>query len=540
MNTTLMTRHERIAQVQKLGYAEPEAEFLSLVALHGDYFVRRQFDAWIGVERSKRSEDFLADLLDRGHCRRQVFAHNRQVFHLRFRPLYRAVGDEYSRNRRDHQPQAVKARLMALDYVVAHPENRYFATEREKIAHLCDERRIEHEAPPAKLFRGRDGSALTRRCLLDRLPIFTRPGAYELAFCYVDSGFETYAAFATYLNHYLPLFAELPSFELVYVTTASSRLGQAQTVFERVLSRGRKRPTNLADPDRLIAHFGDRQLFEKRETSNFDRDRLDRLRVDMDTFSGPHFAEMFARWRPPATKIFAPKLPPRRCRTIAACTEKATDLDALERLHNDVDRAPWRERSKKGPFTSVSMEAFTKDSLGTRSTRAIRPLPWRMDPCFGVRGGAGATPVSVGCAATNPTVLALAPSWVTPAPPLRVPRVFCYANCMANRPLTRWRFRMSSYIPHNRNASVIRSRLSSTWTCCVGLSNTAASWSQAATISSVSPWSWSSARAKTFAARLETERLAGDAERRRRIDRTSGHKPGNGASTRIAGDRELR
>jgi hypothetical protein len=146
------------------------------------------------------------------------------------------------------------------------------------------------------------------------------------------------------------------------------------------------------------------------------------LRDDLDTFSGPHFAEMFARWRPPATKIFAPKLPSRRCRTVAACTEKATDLDALERLHNGVDRAPWRERSKKCPFTSVSMEAFTNDSLRNPATRAVRPSTWRIDPCFGVKGGAGATPVSVGCAATNPFRPRSAPAWVIPAPP---PRVHC-------------------------------------------------------------------------------------------------------------------
>ncbi len=110
---------------------------------------------WIGVERGKRSEDFLADLLDRGHCRRHVFAHNRQVFHVRFRPFYRAVGDENSRNRREHQPQAIKARLMTLDFVLAHPENLYFATEREKVAHVCDERGIDHEALPAKAFPSR-------------------------------------------------------------------------------------------------------------------------------------------------------------------------------------------------------------------------------------------------------------------------------------------------------------------------------------------------------------------------------------------------
>jgi len=296
MSAPQMTPDERIANVQRLGYLRGEAEFLALVALHGGYFVRRQFDAWIEVERGKRSEDFLADLLDRGHCRRQVFAHNRQVFHLRFRPLYRAIGDENSRNRREHQPQAIKARLMALDFVLAHPDNLYFATEREKVRHLCDERGIGVEALPAKVFPSADGSALTRRYFLDRFPLFTRPGAEELAFCYIDSGFETSGPFAAHLRRYLPLFAELGSFELVYVTTASTRLGLAQTVFERVLSRGRKWLAKVTDPEHLLAHFRDRQLFEKRETSDFDRLRLDALRDDMCCFSGRHFAQMFARW----------------------------------------------------------------------------------------------------------------------------------------------------------------------------------------------------------------------------------------------------
>jgi len=383
MSAPVMTRAERIASVQRLGYGRPDAEFLSLVALHGGYFVRRQFYAWIDVERGNRSEDFIADLLDRGHCRRHVFAHNRQVFPLRFRPLYRAVGGENSRNRREHQPQAVKARLMTLDFVLAHPEQLYFATEREKVVQRCGERRIDHEALPAKAFPGRDGDSSMRRCFLDRFLLFTRPGTDELAFCYIDSGFETSGPFASHLCRYLPLFAELPSFKLVYVATASMRSGQAQTVFERVLSRGRTRLTKVVDPELLLAHFRGRELFEKSQTGDFDRDRFDGLRDDMDTFSCPRFAEMFVRWRPPATKLFAPKLRRRRCPTVAACTEKAIDLDVLERPHKGVDRAPWRERSKKRPFTSVSMEAFTNDSLRNPSNRAVRPEPWRIDPCFG-------------------------------------------------------------------------------------------------------------------------------------------------------------
>jgi hypothetical protein len=135
-----------------------------------------------------------------------------------------------------------------------------------------------------------------RCCFLDRFPLFTRPGAKELAFCYVDSVFETSGPFATHLRQYLPLFAELPSFDLVVFATASTCLGQAQTVCERVLARGRKWLTKVADPDRLLAHFRDRQLFEKRETGDLDRLRLDALRDDMHCFSGRHFAQMFARW----------------------------------------------------------------------------------------------------------------------------------------------------------------------------------------------------------------------------------------------------
>lgn len=129
------------------------------------------------------------------------------------------------------------------------------------------------------------------------LSLFTRPGAAELAFCYVDSGFETSGPFAAHLRRYLERFAELSSVEFVYVATASTRLGQAETVSERLLWRGRMWLTNVVDPDRLLAHFRALQLFEKRESSGFDRLRIDALRDGMDCFSTRHFAQMFARWK---------------------------------------------------------------------------------------------------------------------------------------------------------------------------------------------------------------------------------------------------
>jgi hypothetical protein len=150
--------------------------------------------------------------------------------------------------------------------------------------------------------RTRDGSVLMRHCFLDRFPLFTRPGAKELDFCYVDSVFETSGPFATHLRQYLPLFAELPSFDLVFSATASTRLGQAQTVLERVLSRGRKWLTKVADPDRSLAHFRDRQLFEKWETGDFDRSGSMRCATTGTVFLGDILPACSRAGRPRATR----------------------------------------------------------------------------------------------------------------------------------------------------------------------------------------------------------------------------------------------
>ena len=129
-----------------------------------------------------------------------------------------------------------------------------------------------------------------------------------------------------------------------------------------------------------------------------------------------------------------------------ARTTTCSDASRRPREHLDLPR--FGERSEKGPFTSVSMEAFTKDSLQEPLYTGHPSLDVADRALFGVKGGARATPVSVGCAATNPTLSRSAPSWVTPAPPLRVHCVSwpyeSHAELSVNK---RRRLRMSSYIP---------------------------------------------------------------------------------------------
>ena len=290
----------RLASIQSLGYSAEEAMFLSLVAGQSGYFVPRQFDAAIRVKHGKRTTVFLDKLVARGHVRRYVFEHNRHVYHLQYKPFYEAIGDPDSRNRREHQPQTIKARLMALDYILANPDNTYLDTERQKILTLTDLHGIEPAVMPCKLY-GREASASVTRRFVDRFPISFRQNSEEspnrLTFTYIDPGFETMSAFTTYLRQYKRLFEALREFDLVYVGTDGSQFGEAQTRFERILSRDAGRPMSARDIDRLLLYFHDRDLFERGESRILSRERMDLLRDAWDEFAGPFHEGLFARWK---------------------------------------------------------------------------------------------------------------------------------------------------------------------------------------------------------------------------------------------------
>jgi len=294
-----MTDEQRIANLEAFRYSTDEARFLALVALHSGYFVRRQFDAAVDVYRGKRSSEFTAKLLDRGHARRYVFDHNRQVFHLQYKPFYEAVGDGNSRNRREHQPQTIKTRLMALDFVQAHPGTAFLTTAEQK-ASFFSVRGIPSELLPAKAY-GRTGRPLSVRHFVDRSPVFVGPAENgspgRLCFIYVDSGFETNSAFVTQLRHYRQLFQAVGEFDLIYVGTTRSCFGEAEKIFARVLSGDRCQPVSANDLHRMLEYFRDWDLLQRGLSRSFSREKLESLRDARDEFSSPFHDGLFEQWK---------------------------------------------------------------------------------------------------------------------------------------------------------------------------------------------------------------------------------------------------
>lgn len=217
-----MAVRDRIQNLANLGYHERDAEFLCLVALHSGHFVRRQHEAFAGVMRGGSSARFLERVLEASHVRSARYSNRTQVYHLFARSAYRAIGEEDNRHRRARPNFSVKAKLMALDYVLAHRGRRFLAAEEDKIAHLCGDLGIAESKLPAKTYKSNRSLSETRRCFIEKYPIFVEskaedPASASAAFCYVDEGALSISGFDSFLRRYRRLFVALRRFRVLYV-----------------------------------------------------------------------------------------------------------------------------------------------------------------------------------------------------------------------------------------------------------------------------------------------------------------------------------
>ena len=293
-----MTDSDRVSSLRTLGYTDREAEFLTLVALHGGYFLRRQYQTFAGY-RGKVEESLLGRSTALGHIRSTTYPNRTEVYHVFARAIYRAIGDEDNRNRRPRPAFSIKAKLMALDFVLAHPAARFLATEREKLDYFCGQRAVDRALLPGKTYSASRPSGQTRRYFIEKYPIFldrTDDANAPLAsFCYVDEGVLSNSGFTSFLKRYGPLFAALARFRLVYVAAEHKPFRRAERAFDRFTEA-------LANPDAATPggqtgeYFRLRRLFETRQYGQLNKAKLDRLRDLSQRFQGSAFESRFQQW----------------------------------------------------------------------------------------------------------------------------------------------------------------------------------------------------------------------------------------------------
>lgn len=291
-----MTTDQKISAIQRFGYTEPEARFLCLVALHGGYFVRRQFLRSAGCDLGKRPQDFIDKITARKHACREIYREDRHLFRLHYKPMYASIGEQDNRNRREHQPSTIRLRLMGLDFVLEHPESTFLATEQDKLQHFLETRKVEADVLPVRAFCVR-GAFMTRH-FVDGFPVFLSDGqGPSLSFCYIDDDHLTTAAFRSYLAQYNRLFQALGPVNLVFLTRHADRFEGAEKTLDRFRRRLAEAGPPQVDIERLIAHFPHRLLAERRETRSLDKAQLDRLAIELEIFDGPQVTALFDLWK---------------------------------------------------------------------------------------------------------------------------------------------------------------------------------------------------------------------------------------------------
>ena len=177
----------REKSLEPFGWRGREAEWIALVCLHSGVFTRAQFCYFFdALSDRKRAFRFVRDLVNRGLAVEDALPNKRgraKACRISSKEIYRKLGIENVRHRREVDDSLMLRRLLSLDYVLEHPQLPWLPTEPEKVAFFdllgVDRRRLPH-----RLYHGADGNQ-TRYFAL-KLPIAAN--AKTATFVYVDPG----------------------------------------------------------------------------------------------------------------------------------------------------------------------------------------------------------------------------------------------------------------------------------------------------------------------------------------------------------------
>ena len=182
--------HDREKALEPFGWKGREAEWVALVCLHSGVFTRAQFRHFFDSgDNRMRASRFVRDMLERGlvlEDDRAIFPGGAKAIRISNKEIYRKLGIENVRHRREADDSTLLRRLLSLDYVLEHPELSWLPTEQEKVA-FFDSLGIDRRRLPRRIYHGSNGNQ-TRYFAL-KLPIAC--DAKTATFVYVDPGKDT-------------------------------------------------------------------------------------------------------------------------------------------------------------------------------------------------------------------------------------------------------------------------------------------------------------------------------------------------------------
>ena len=289
----------RAETLEPFGWTGPQAEWVALACLHSGVFTRAQLSAYLGVDRWQALR-FVRALLERGLAAEEKLE-RRKVCRVFGRGIYRALGAEDIRHRRDASEEVLLRRLLSLDYVLEHPDLPWLPTEPEKVG-AFEALGIERRVLPIRVYRGAAGN--TRRYFPQKLPVALEAG--RAVFVYADPGHETSKALRSWgaAHHGLwkALKARCRSVEIVAVVRTVRELQRARTILENWVGARASDPSGpfdqaggreiarieraiLEGDDRTLDEYGDLQAGLERIVELKELRRISRSRAAIDCFA---------------------------------------------------------------------------------------------------------------------------------------------------------------------------------------------------------------------------------------------------------------
>ena len=178
----------RDRKLEPLGWTGRDAEWIALVCLHSGVFTRAQFCDYFGADR-KRVLRFVKTLIERREAiETDLIAFNGggKTCRISSKAIYRALGVENIRHRRDASKPLVMRRLLSLDFVLEHPGMNWLPAEPEKVK-FFEKIGLPRRLLPRRIYYGVVGNQ--KRYFALKLPLAVDPEI--VTFVYADPGHQT-------------------------------------------------------------------------------------------------------------------------------------------------------------------------------------------------------------------------------------------------------------------------------------------------------------------------------------------------------------
>jgi hypothetical protein len=286
----------RVEAVEALGFTTRQATFLTIVALHSGYCLRRQYAAFAGVSYGKNVRDFLDSLVARQLATRFTIRADRgHLYHLHARTIYRVLRQEHSRNRRQASAALIARKLMLLDYVLSRSEVAWAATEEDKLDLFAERFGIPLADLPQRAFAASAPEVEpTTRYFPHKLPVALAgdPPVVHFVSLVTDT---TGRGLEQFIQDHASLLRHLPAWCVIAVGPAASlRLAGCDAVFERFLPS--PLATLTAHLDDLRWYFATRQSVEAGDVARLSVSDIERFRRLRERFNAPAFGSLYDRW----------------------------------------------------------------------------------------------------------------------------------------------------------------------------------------------------------------------------------------------------